>query len=72
MLIDIRLPLGGLFLIYGILLSIYGAFSDPREYTRSLGININFWWGLFMLIVGAILLSLAGIRKAASQPGRIY
>jgi hypothetical protein len=57
--LDIRLPLGLLFLIFGSLLLIFGLASNPEIYARSLGININFWWGIVMLLFGLALLGLA-------------
>jgi len=62
--LDVRLPLGLLFVIIGALLAIFGAVSDPSIYARSLGINVNLWWGLFMLITGTMLLCLSR-RQAA-------
>ncbi len=57
--LDIRYPIGGLFAIIGAILAIYGLVSDPAIYERSLGININLWWGLVMFIFGAIMLIMA-------------
>ena len=62
--LDIRLPIGLMFLMVGAILGIYGLFSDPMIYHRSLGININLWWGLVMFLFGAVMLLLA--RRAAS------
>ncbi|HEX3352200.1 MAG: hypothetical protein ACRD3H_09785 [Terriglobales bacterium] len=56
--LDIRLPIGFLFAIFGGLLIAYGALSDPAIYQRSLGININLEWGIVMLVFGAIMLLL--------------
>ena len=56
--LDIRLPIGFLFSIFGVLLSAFGALSDKAIYERSLGININLEWGVVMLIFGAIMLVL--------------
>jgi hypothetical protein len=53
--LDIRLPIGLLFVILGALLLLYGLatyFTQPAIYDRSLGININFWWGLVLLGFG--------------------
>jgi hypothetical protein len=41
--IDIRLPLGILFLLLGLTLVAYGALSDPSLYQQSLGINVNLY-----------------------------
>ena len=48
--LDIRLPIGGLFSILGVLLVGYGLLSDPGIYVRSLGINVNLWWGVALLV----------------------
>lgn len=56
--IDIRLPIGLMFSIFGIILTLYGLFTlqDINVYDRSLGININLWSGMAMLIFGGIML----------------
>ncbi len=53
---DLRLPLGLLFLIFGVILAGYGIVSSPEIYQRSLGINVNFWWGLFLILFGGLML----------------
>jgi hypothetical protein len=57
--LDVRFPIGGMFSIVGALLVIYGALSDPAIYTKSLGINVNLWWGLVLLVFGAVMLGFA-------------
>ena len=54
--LDIRLPIGLLFATLGGLLAAYGAASDRAIYQRSLGININLWWGTALLVFGAAML----------------
>jgi hypothetical protein len=56
--LDIRLPIGVLFSIFGVLLIAYGALGDKAIYQRSLGININLEWGIVMLLFGALMLFL--------------
>jgi len=67
---DIRLPIGMMFLVFGLLLAGYGAATrgDPMYIRHSLGININLWWGIVMAIFGAGMLLLArrGARSARS------
>jgi hypothetical protein len=63
--LDIRLPLGLLFTLIGVLLAGYGLLADPAIYARSLGINMNLWWGLAMLVFGAAMLFLARRRSAS-------
>lgn len=62
---DLRLPLGLLFSIFGLVLSIFGALSDKALYDRSLGINVNLDWGLVLLAFGLWMLTLA--LKARSK-----
>jgi hypothetical protein len=56
--LDIRLPIGGLFTLLGLLLAGYGWVSDPGLYAHSLGINMNLRWGLVMLAFGVIMIVL--------------
>ncbi len=66
---DIRLPIGGLFTVLGLVLLGYGlaTHGDTARYAVSLGININLWWGLVMLLFGALLLAgVSRTRRAAS------
>ncbi len=60
--LDIRLPLGLLFTILGVLLAGYGLLADPAIHVRSLGMNVNLWWGLAMLVFGAVMLFLSRRR----------
>jgi TRAP-type C4-dicarboxylate transport system permease small subunit len=66
---DIRIPIGALFALFGIILTLYGAFtwSDTKMYAVSEAIVINFWWGLVMTIFGAAMLYF-GVR--AMRNGR--
>ena len=65
---DLRLPIGILFTIYGVLLSVYGLVGNKEQYARSLGININFIWGLVLFVFGAVMLFLALRGKKKSGP----
>jgi hypothetical protein len=69
--LDLRLPIGLMFTIFGALLALYGSVSDAAIYTRSLGINVNLWWGLVLLAFGLVMLGFAlrvG-RSSGSRPG---
>jgi hypothetical protein len=57
--LDIRVPIGLLFCVIGLLLVFYGAVSESSLYDRSLGININLWWGGALLVFGAVMLFLS-------------
>ncbi|HEY6515941.1 MAG TPA: hypothetical protein VIY50_07335 [Steroidobacteraceae bacterium] len=57
--LDIRIPIGSLFVVLGALLAGYGFLSNPAIYRRSLGIDINLWWGVALLMFGLAMLALA-------------
>ena len=57
--LDIRIPIGLMFGIIGLVLSIFGLDSDPEIYNRSLGINVNLIWGWALLAFSALMLILA-------------
>jgi hypothetical protein len=50
--LDIRLPIGALFAVIGTMLVGYGLLGDRGIYAKSLGVNVNLWWGLALLIFG--------------------
>jgi hypothetical protein len=64
---DLRLPIGILFSLYGALLVVFGAISDKELYARSLGYNVNLWWGLALLVFGALML-LGAVRGRKTPP----
>jgi len=59
--IDIKLPIGLMFSILGLLLLVYGLITAGNQamYEKSLHVNINLWIGLTMLVFGGIMLLLA-------------
>ena len=63
--LDIRLPIGLMFTLFGVLLVVYGLVSDKAIYQRSLGMNVNLGWGVVLLIFGVVMLVLG--RRAASN-----
>jgi hypothetical protein len=53
MTLDLRIPLGLLFLIVGVMLSVYGVATRGSDiYLRSAGMNINLIWGIVMFVFG--------------------
>jgi len=62
--LDLRLPIGALFTALGLVLTIYGAISDPAIYARSLGVNVNLAWGCVLLVFGLAMLA-ASVRRLA-------
>ena len=59
---DLRLPIGLMFSLFGAILTVYGMISGPEIYERSLGINVNLWWGGGLLAFGLLMLFFA-LRK---------
>lgn len=66
--IDIRLPLGILFSLLGLILVVYGIAGDSSLYQQSLGINVNLYWGLVLLAFGALMFGLS--RRGARTEAR--
>ncbi len=61
--VDIRIPIGLMFVVLGAILTVFGLVTNfgswAEIYKRSLEINVNLWWGLINLAFGAIMLGLA-------------
>jgi hypothetical protein len=54
--LDVRIPLGLMFLVTGALMAIYGLFTQGSAiYEKSLGMNINLIWGSLMFVFGLVL-----------------
>jgi hypothetical protein len=63
--VDIRIPIGLMFSIFGVLITGFGLFtiSNTEMYHKSLGININIIMGILMLVFGLIMLYFARKKK---------
>ena len=55
-LFDLRSLIGGLFVLYGIMLTVAGFFTSHKDLAKAANININLWLGLGMLVVGVLFL----------------
>ena len=68
--LDLRVPMGLLFLIVGVLLTVFGAATRGSAiYVRSAGVDINLVWGLVMLVFGTTIFLLG--RKSDRQPVKL-
>lgn len=70
--LDVRGPIGGLFVVLGLLVGGYGLATagDAERYARSAGMNVNLVWGLVMLAFGVLmLLAAARAARAARAAG---
>lgn len=56
--VDIRIPIGLMFTVIGIIISILGlvTMSDTAMYQKSLGVNVNLLMGVLMLAFGVVML----------------
>jgi cytochrome c biogenesis protein CcdA len=63
--VDIRIPIGLMFSIVGVLITGFGIFtiSNVELYKKSLGINVNIIMGILMLVFGLIFLYFAFRKK---------
>ena len=62
--LDIKIPIGLMFAIFGILLTIYGITTIGDEmYDISIGKNINLISGVGMLIFGGFMLLISDLMK---------
>lgn len=70
--LDLRIPMGLMFTFTGIILSVFGLRTQNNAvlYAKSLGINVNLWWGLVLLVFGLImfLLGRRGQARQAKEP----
>ncbi|MET7981267.1 MULTISPECIES: hypothetical protein [unclassified Streptomyces] len=64
-LFDIRRIIGGLFVIYGIIVTIAGITASDADLAKAGGININLWTGLGMLALGLFFLAWLWLRPLA-------
>jgi hypothetical protein len=62
--VDIRIPIGSMFVLMGALLAGYGLLGSHEIYARSLGLNINLIWGSVLLVCGLFLIVMG------TRPGR--
>ena len=64
---DIRLPIGLLFLVIGLLLAGLGLVGDPaRLKTIALGVNIDLIWGAALTLFGLLMLALTRLGRRSS------
>lgn len=66
--LDLRYPIGLLFSVFGVILTVYGIVSDRTIYQKSLGMDVNLWWGLVCLAFGLAMLSYA-VKASGNRSG---
>ncbi|MGZ4234073.1 MAG: hypothetical protein ACXVVQ_21970 [Solirubrobacteraceae bacterium] len=65
---DIRRLIGGLFILYGLILTALGIFGSHAVKNKAAGININLWTGIGMLIFGGLMIFWALARPVEPEP----
>ncbi len=67
--LDIKIPIGLMFSLFGVILTIQGLVTngDVEMYEKSLGHNVNLWSGLFMLAFGAFMLIASRVSKKKKE-----
>ena len=72
--LDIRLPIGLMFTLVGVIMAFYGALTngDARYADHSLGTNVNLYWGCALAVFGVLMLLGAwrgGVKAAEAKKG---
>src|SRR6185437_14729239 len=65
---DIRRIIGGLFILYSLILIALGIFGSEHVKNKASGINIDLWTGLGMLVFGALMIFWALSRPTEPEP----
>lgn len=70
--LDLRIPLGLMFTLTGMILSAFGLATNdkPGFYAQSMGINVNLWWGIVLMVFGWTMFMLArrSLKRSKSPP----
>jgi hypothetical protein len=59
---DVRRIIGGLFVVYAVILIVVGIVGTSEIKNKADGININLWTGLGMLVFGVGMITWALVR----------
>jgi hypothetical protein len=65
---DIRRIIGGLFVLYGVVLIVTGVVGSDEVKNKAAGINVNLWTGMGMLVFGVLMIFWALSRPVAPEP----
>jgi hypothetical protein len=67
--LDIRIPLGLIFLVIGGIMTGYGFITRHSAiYARSLDVNLNLGWGLIMFLFGLVMYLVGQRQKWQDDP----
>jgi hypothetical protein len=65
---DIRRIIGGLFVVYAVVLIVTGAAGDHTVKNKAAGINVDLYTGIAMLVVGILMIAWALLRPVRPEP----
>src|ERR1700727_3913562 len=68
---DIRRIIGGLFILYSLILIALGLFGSHHVKTKAAGINVDLWTGLGMLVFGGLMIFWALTRPTVPKPEKV-
>ena len=68
--LDIRIPLGLIFLAIGGMMSIFGLITrgSATIYEKSMGVNLNLTWGAIMFVFGLVMFLIGRRKKWQDDP----
>jgi hypothetical protein len=64
---DIRRIIGGLFVLYGVILIVTGIVGSDEVKNKAAGLNVDLWTGLGMLVFGVLMIVWALARPAVRE-----
>jgi len=71
---DARISIGMLFTLVGTILAAFGLATrdNPAVYEKCMGMDVNLWWGLVLLVFGvvALLLGRSGQIRLEKSGGK--
>ena len=67
-LFDVRRVIGGLFVVYGVIVTLIGIFDSPSEINKAQGVRINLWMGLAVLALGLLMLLWLRLNPPEAAP----
>jgi hypothetical protein len=65
---DIRRLIGGLFALYGVILTLLGLFGSHHIKHKADGINVDLWTGIGMLVFAVVMIVWALTRPVMPEP----
>ncbi len=65
---DVRRIIGGLFLVYGVVLVVLGIVGSHTVKTKASGIDIDLWAGIGMLVLAVVMIAWALLAPVRPEP----